>query len=84
MPFVLDNSVVTGWYSPDQANAFTQAIATMLETDRAIVPALRQLEFANVLKTACNRGKLSSDAAREIADTIDALPIELDAGVKVV
>lgn len=38
MPFVLDNSVVTGWYIPDQATAYTQAIATLLETDRAIGP----------------------------------------------
>ena len=81
MPFVLDNSVVTGWYLPDQATPYTQSIAARLETDRAIVPALWQLEFANVLKTACTRGKLSPDSAREIADTIATLPIELDSGV---
>ena len=81
MPFVLDNSVVTGWYLPDQATPYTQAIATRLETDRAIVPALWQHEFANVLKTACSRGKLSQENAREIVDTFATLPIELDAGV---
>jgi predicted nucleic acid-binding protein len=81
MPFVLDNSVVTGWYLPDQATAYTQAMATRLETDRAIVPALWQLEFANVLKTACTRGTLSLDAARQIVDTVALLPIEIDSGV---
>jgi predicted nucleic acid-binding protein len=81
MPFVLDNSVVTGWYLPDQATAYTQAMATRLETDRAIVPALWQLEFANVLKTACTRGTLSLDAARQIVDTVAMLPIEIDSGV---
>ncbi|MGH8759910.1 MAG: type II toxin-antitoxin system VapC family toxin [Burkholderiales bacterium] len=81
MPFVLDNSVVTGWYIPDQATPYTQSIAKRLETDRAIVPALWQLEFANVLKTACTRGKLSLDNAREIVVTIAALPIELDSGL---
>ncbi len=81
MPFVLDNSVVTGWYIPDQATAYTQTIAQRLETDRAIVPALWQLEFANVLKTACTRGKLSLENAREIVVTIAALPIELDSGL---
>ena len=40
MPFVLDNSVVTGWFLSDQATPYTQAMATRLETDRAIVPAL--------------------------------------------
>ena len=81
MPFVLDNSVVTGWYIPDQETAYTQAMATRLETDRAIVPALWQLEFANVLKTACTRGKLTLDVAREIVDTVGTLPIEIDNGV---
>ena len=80
MPFVLDNSVVTGWYIPDQATAYTKVIATRLETDRAIVPALWQLEFANVLKTACSRGKLTLEVAREIVDTFAMLPIEVDNG----
>lgn len=81
MPFVLDNSVVTGWYLLDQATPYTQSIADKLETDRAIVPALWQLEFANVLKTACTRGKLSQTNAREIFDTMATLPIEVDSGV---
>jgi predicted nucleic acid-binding protein len=78
MPFVLDNSVVTGWYIEDQATDYTEAIAAKLETDRAIVPALWQLEFANVLKTACTRGKLPIDTARQVVDAICALPIEID------
>lgn len=78
MPFVLDNSVVTGWYIEDQATDYTETIAAKLETDRAIVPALWRLEFANVLKTACTRGKLEIDTARQIVDTICALPIEID------
>ena len=78
---MLFRSVVTGWYLPDQATAYTQAMATRLEADRAIVPALWQLEFANVLKTACTRGTLSLDAARQIVDTVAMLPIEIDSGV---
>lgn len=81
MPFVLDNSVVTGWYVRSQATDYTEAIATRLETDRALVPALWQLEFANVLKTACTRGTLSIDTARLITDTVGALPIEVDTGL---
>jgi len=73
--------VVTGWYIPDQATPYTQSIAKRLEADRAIVPALWQLEFANVLKTACTRGKLSLETAREIVVAIAALPIELDSGL---
>lgn len=78
MPFVLDNSVVTGWYIEDQASDYTEAVAARLETDRAMVPALWQLEFANVLKTACTRGRLQIETARQIVDAISALPIEID------
>jgi hypothetical protein len=49
MPFVLDNSVVTGWYLSGQSTDYTQAVATRLETDKALVPQLWQLELANVL-----------------------------------
>ena len=56
-------------------------MATRLEADRAIVPALWQFEFANVLKTSCTRGTLSLDAARQIVDTVAMLPIEIDSGV---
>jgi len=80
MAFVLDNSVVTGWYLPDQASAYSEAIAMRLESDKALVPALWQLELANVLKTACARGKLSLDSARQILDALGQLPIDMDAG----
>lgn len=80
MPFVLDNSVVTGWYLPDQASSYCQAIAARLESDKALVPALWQQELANVLKTACTRGKLTLEAAREILDALGSLPIEIDVG----
>jgi predicted nucleic acid-binding protein len=78
MPFVLDNSVVTGWYLADQASAYTESIATLLEQDKTLVPALWQLELANVLKTACTCSKLSLQAARQILDELSLLPIEID------
>jgi hypothetical protein len=59
MPFVLDNSVVTGWYLPSQATDYSNAVAIRLETDKALVPPLWQLELANVLKTACTKGRLT-------------------------
>lgn len=78
MPFVLDNSVVTGWYLPEQATAYSELIATRLESDKALVPILWQLELANVLKTACIRGKLDLETARQILDALGKLPIEID------
>ena len=80
MPFVLDNSVVTGWYLPEQATAYTETVAELLKSDRALVPPLWQQELANVLRTACNRGKLAPTAARQIIDTLAELPIAIDAG----
>ena len=42
------------------------------------MPTLWQLELANVLKTACTRGKLDLDTARQILDALGRLPIEID------
>lgn len=78
MPFVLDNSVVTGWYLPSQATDYSNAVAIRLETDKALVPPLWQLELANVLKTACTKGRLTQVQARQILDTLGQLPIEVD------
>lgn len=78
MPFVLDNSVVTGWFLEGQATPYTEAIGRLLEEDRAFVPALWQLEFANVLRTACKRKRLIGSQAQEIIDQVCGLPIEID------
>ena len=78
MAFVLDNSVVTGWYLPNQATDYSDAMATRLETEKALVPALWQLELANVLKTACTKGRLTQAQARQILDALNQLPIEVD------
>jgi hypothetical protein len=43
MPFVLDNSVVSGWYLQDQATPYADAIGRYLQDDRAAVPALWEL-----------------------------------------
>lgn len=80
MPFVLDNSVVTGWYLDDQASAYTDAMALKLQDDKALVPPLWQMELANVLKTACTKGQLPITQARQILDVLAQLPIEVDTG----
>lgn len=78
MPFVLDNSVVSGWFLEDQATPYTETIARRMEDDRAIVPPLWQLEFANVLRTACRKQRLVAAEAQAIIDQICGLPIEID------
>ena len=78
MPFVLDNSVVSGWFLEDQATPYTETIARRMEDDRAIVPPLWQLEFANVLRTACRKKRLVAAQAHAIIDQICGLPIAID------
>ena len=80
MAFVLDNSVAVAWFFPSQANSYTNAMAKRLETEKAWVPALWQLEIANVLRTACVRQKLVHTHARDIFSALNKLPIQVDQG----
>ncbi|WP_298192361.1 type II toxin-antitoxin system VapC family toxin [Metallibacterium sp.] len=79
MPFVIDNSVVCGWFLANQSTDYTEAIARRLLDDGAIAPGLWPLELANVLRTACKRGAMIASQAREVAEQIAALPIAVDA-----
>ena len=79
MPFVIDNSVVCGWFLASQSTDYTEAIARRLLDDGAIAPGLWPLELANVLRTACKRGAMIASQAREVAEQIAALPIAVDA-----
>lgn len=78
MAFVLDNSVLCAWFIASQATPYADAIAQRLETARAVAPALLQLEYTNVLRTACKRGQLIAQQAREVVDRIETLPIDFD------
>ncbi len=78
MAFVLDNSVVVAWFFPSQATPYTHVIAKRLETEKAWVPALWQLEIANVLRTACSRHRLEHAKARDIFDALNKLPVQVD------
>ena len=78
MPFVVDNSVVSGWYLENQATPYTEAIAERLREDRAMVPALWELELANVLRTACLRQRMTAEKAQQVLARIAKLPIAVD------
>jgi predicted nucleic acid-binding protein len=49
-----------------------------LRVDRAHVPAVWELEFTNVLRTACVRQRLDAQRAQAVVAQIGALPIEVD------
>lgn len=78
MPFVVDNSVVSGWYLQDQATAYTEHVAARLAEERACAPALWELELTNVLRTTCLRRRLTAEKAQAILTQIARLPIDTD------
>lgn len=78
MPFVLDNSVVAGWFLESQSTDYTSGIARRLRDDTARVPAIWELEFANVLRTACVRQRLTAERAQQVVAQIGMLPIDVD------
>lgn len=78
MPFVLDNSVVSGWYLKNQATPYTAAIAERLLDDRAWAPAVWELELTNVLRTACMRQRMVAQQAQQVLARIAQLPVDVD------
>jgi len=76
--FVLDNSVLCGWFLANQSNAYSDAVAQQLQAFDAHAPWLLQLEWTNVLRTACRRGSLPIATAQAIVDRIEQLPIRID------
>ena len=79
--FVIDNSVVSGWLLQNQATAYSDAVATLLQTQRAVAPPLLRLEYTNVLRTACKRQKLVAEQAYEMLAMLGELPIDVDTAV---
>jgi predicted nucleic acid-binding protein len=78
MPFVLDNSIVSGWLLSNQATDYTEAIARRLRKDRAVAPPLLRLEYVNVLRTACRRQQMIAQQAQDALDQLAKLPVDLD------
>lgn len=78
MPFVLDNSVVVGWYFENQATAYSDYILDLLLEDTAHVPGLWVLEFSNILRKSIKVGNTDAARVREIIVLVSALPISID------
>ncbi len=78
MPFVVDNSVVVGWYFESQATPYTDKVLDLLANETVHVPALWVLEFSNVLRKALKAGKANTARIQEIIALVNALPISVD------
>ena len=78
MPFVIDNSIVCGWFIQTQASKYADAVAVALQDDHACAPALWELELSNVLRTACLRQRLTAQQAQATLAQIVSLPVDVD------
>lgn len=78
MPFVLDTSVAMAWCFEDEATPDTEAVLDRLADDPAVVPALWELEVANVLLVAERRGRLTEAQAARFVSLLSSLPINVD------
>ena len=78
MPFVIDNSIVCGWFIQTQASKYGDAVAVALQDGRACAPALWELELSNVLRTACLRQRLTAQQAQATLAQIVSLPVDVD------
>ena len=78
MPFVIDNSVVCGWFIENQASPYSEVIAQRLQDDRAHAPGVWELELANVLRTACLKRRMNAEQAQSVLAQIATLPIDVD------
>jgi predicted nucleic acid-binding protein len=78
MPFVLDNSVICGWFLENHSTSYADSIIELLRDDRAVVPALWEVQVANVLRTACLRKRMTAEAAQRVIAQIASLPIDVD------
>lgn len=76
--FVLDNSVVCGWLLESQASTYSARVGELLKLRRAVAPALLRLEYANVLRTACRRGRMVAHQAQAAMAELARLPIDID------
>jgi len=79
MPFVLDCSMTMAWVFSDEATSETDTLLRSLSRDRAVVPALWQMEVANVLLAATRRGRIQKSEWSGLFESLSALPVELDA-----
>jgi len=78
MPIVVDTSVTMAWCFDDEATGQTDAILDRLREEEAAVPALWQLEVANVLLVAERRGRITEAEATRFLDLLGRLPIRMD------
>lgn len=76
---VVDASVVAGWVLGDEANPYTESVASMVADGcRPVAPILLTWEITNLLLTAEKRGRLPAGSSTEILMHLAGLPWDWD------
>ena len=78
MPFVVDNSVVTGWWAISQATPYTDRVLAAARDDPPHAPGVWVLEFASVLRRARLERAVTDVMVRSVLAGIKALGIQVD------
>ena len=76
---VVDASVVAGWVLGDEANSYTESVASLIaEGCRPVAPILLVWEITNLLLTAEKRGRLPAGSSTEVLIQLGGLPWDWD------
>lgn len=73
--------MVCGWFLISHATSYSDSTIERLQDDRATAPSLRELEFTNVLRTACLRQRMTAESAQRVIARIGSLPIDVDRAI---
>ncbi len=73
--YVVDNSVVTGWWHAGQATPYTRQLRDLIPVSRIHAPQLWTLECANVLRKLRVSGRLTDAEIAAIAAQLKAAGI---------
>ena len=76
--FVLDNSVIVGWFISSQASAYTRRCNRRARREAVHVPALWETEFANVMLALVKRKVIARHHAEQAFHHAARLPLTID------
>jgi predicted nucleic acid-binding protein len=76
--FVTDNSVIVAWFLAAQANDYTRRIDRRAEREQPVVPALWEVEFANVMAVLVRRRVLARHQGAAILGRVGQLRLSVD------
>lgn len=76
--FVLDASIALSWCFPDETNEYAKGVFERLSVEQATVPAIWPFEVTNGLVVGIRRGRIGEMQARDAADLMLALGVQVD------